>query len=129
MNISLIIGGVLVVLLGITSATIKYQQSKIDQMNLDLIASEVRNQEQIQTIEQLTGSLKSQTEALRVQQIASQEIQAQVNRYLDIFARHNLSRLAAAKPGLIETRVNNGTKEVFDAIQNDSNNLAELNDK
>ena len=51
-----------------------------------------------------------------------------MNRYLDIFKRHNLSKLAAAKPGLIETRVNNGTKEVFDSIEQDSRNIDSLDD-
>ena len=49
-----------------------------------------------------------------------------MNRYLDIFKRHNLTKLAAAKPGLIETRVNNGTKEVFEGIEQDSRNIDSL---
>ena len=51
-----------------------------------------------------------------------------MSRYLDIFKRHNLSKLAAAKPGLIETRVNNGTKEVFESIEQDSRNIDSLDD-
>ena len=43
-----------------------------------------------------------------------------MQRYLNIFARHDLSKLAAAKPGLIQTRINKGTKDVFDTIENDS---------
>ena len=54
------------------------------------------------------------------------EIEGEMSRYLDIFRRHNLNQLAAAKPGLIETRVNNGTKEVFDSIENDSKELDSL---
>ena len=50
-----------------------------------------------------------------------------MNRYLDIFKRHNLSKLAAAKPGLIEKRVNNGTK-VFDSIEKDSRIIDSLDD-
>ena len=46
-----------------------------------------------------------------------------MNRYLDIFRRHNLTKLAAAKPGLIETRANKATKEVFDAIEEISRNI------
>ena len=48
--------------------------------------------------------------------------------YLDIFRRHNLAKLASAKPGLIETRVNNKTKEVFDGIEKDSARISSLND-
>ena len=50
-----------------------------------------------------------------------------MNRYLDIFRRHNLNQLAEVRPGLVETRVNNGTKEVFDSIENDSKELNNLN--
>ena len=51
-----------------------------------------------------------------------------MNRYMDIFRRHNLNQLAVAKPGLIEKRVNNGTKQVFDSIENDSKELDSLDD-
>ena len=51
-----------------------------------------------------------------------------MNRYLDIFKRHNLTKLAAAKPGLIESRVNKATKEVFDGIENDSRDIDDLDD-
>ena len=51
-----------------------------------------------------------------------------MNRYLDIFKRHNLTKLAAAKPGLIETRVNNATKEVFDGIEEDSRDIDSADD-
>ena len=54
------------------------------------------------------------------------EIEGEMNRYLDIFRRHNLNQLAAAKPGLIEKRVNDGTKKVFDSIENDSKELDSL---
>lgn len=58
----------------------------------------------------------------------SNEIQVEMNRYLDIFARHNLTKLASAKPGLIEKRANNATKQVFDSIEDDSRDVDTLND-
>jgi hypothetical protein len=45
-----------------------------------------------------------------------------------MFKRHNLTKLAAAKPGLIEPRVNKGTKDVFDSIEEDSRNIDSLDD-
>ena len=56
----------------------------------------------------------------------SQEAQKEMNRYLDIFKRHNLTKLAAAKPGLIEPRINNGTKDVFDSIEEISRTIDSL---
>jgi hypothetical protein len=76
----------------------------------------------------LQDDFKVQTEGLLDIQRKNQQIEQEMNRYLDIFKRHNLSKLAAAKPGLIETRVNNGTKEVFDSIEQDSRNIDSLDD-
>lgn len=38
-------------------------------------------------------------------------------RIVDIFAEHDLNTLAAAKPGLIETRVNNGTRNIIQQLE------------
>lgn len=71
-------------------------------------------------MERIQANMKVQQEALNDMTLRTQEIQAEMNRYLDIFKRHNLTKLAAAKPGLIESRVNKGTKNVFDSIESDS---------
>ena len=91
-------------------------------------AFELRDQEQRAAIESLQNDFKVQTEGLLAIQSRNQEIEAEMSRYLDIFKRHNLSKLAAAKPGLIETRVNNGTKDVFDSIEADSRSIDRLDD-
>ena len=54
------------------------------------------------------------------------QIEAEKDRYLDIFRRHNLDKLALAKPGLIESRINKATASVFEEIENDSKNIANL---
>ena len=59
---------------------------------------------------------------------SAQKIEAEMNRYLDIFKRHDLTKLAAAKPGLLEPRVNKGTKNVFDSIEEDSRSIDDLDD-
>ena len=101
------------------------QISRLSSMNQ---AFELRDQEQKAAIESLQNDFKTQTEGLLAIQSRNQEIEAEMSRYLDIFKRHNLSKLAAAKPGLIETRVNNGTKEVFESIEQDSRNIDSLDD-
>ena len=90
-------------------------------------AFEIRNAEQIATIAAQTEQFEKQTQALSTLTKKNQEIEADMNRYLDIFRRHNLTKLAAAKPGLIEPRMNQATKEVFDGIENDSNLISDLN--
>jgi len=101
------------------------QNSRLSSLNQ---AFELRDQEQKAAIESLQNDFKTQTEGLLAIQSRNQEIEAEMSRYLDIFKRHNLSKLAAAKPGLIETRVNNGTKEVFESIEQDSRNIDSLDD-
>ena len=101
------------------------QNSRLASLNQ---AFELRDQEQKAAIESLQYDFKVQTEGLLAIQSRNQEIEAEMSRYLDIFKRHNLSKLAAAKPGLIETRVNNGTKDVFDSIEADSRSIDRLDD-
>ena len=89
---------------------------------------EVAVEVQEETIESLQNDFTLQGQSLLDLQSKNQEIELEMNRYLDIFKRHNLSKLAAAKPGLIETRVNKATKEVFDGIEEDSRSIDDLDD-
>ncbi len=91
-------------------------------------ALEVAMQVQGETIDTLQKDMQVQTSALLEIQGKNQEIEAEMNRYLDIFKRHNLTKLAAAKPGLIEPKANKATKEVFDGIEEDSRNIDDLDD-
>ena len=121
---SKILIGVIVVM-GIGSYFLWSQVQHLTELNK---AFEVRNAEQIATIAAQQEQFVKQTTALNNLSKKNQEIEADMNRYLDIFRRHNLTKLAAAKPGLIEPRMNKATKEVFDGIENDSNIISNLND-
>ena len=85
---------------------------------------EVAVEEQKQAIEAIRESYEKQGEALNNMSRANAVIEAEKERYLEIFKRHNLNLLAIKKPGLIELRINKGTKEVFEEIVNDSKNLS-----
>ena len=91
-------------------------------------AYELRDAEQDAAINQLQGDLELQGAGLQEMTKRNAEIQGEMNRYLDVFKRHNLSRLAAAKPGLIEPRANKATMEVFNGIEEDSRNIDSLDD-
>jgi len=121
---SKILIGVIVVM-GIGSYFLWSQVQHLTELNK---AFEVRNAEQIATIAAQQEQFEKQTTALNNLSKKNQEIEADMNRYLDIFRRHNLTKLAAAKPGLIQPRMNKATKEVFDGIENDSNLISNLND-
>ena len=72
-------------------------------------------------------SYEKQGQSLMQMSARNAEIEQDMNKYLDIFRRHNLNQLAEAKPGLIETRINKGTADVFKSIEDDSKELSSLN--
>ena len=83
-------------------------------------------EEQKKTIAAVKESYETQGKALNQLTSKNAQIEAEMNGYLDIFRRHNLNKLAIAKPGMIETRANNATKAVFESIENDSKELDSL---
>ena len=91
-------------------------------------AYELRDAEQDAAINQLQGDLELQGAGLQEMTKRNAEIQGEMNRYLNIFKRHNLTKLAYAKPGLIEPKANKATKEVFNGIEEDSRNIDDLDD-
>lgn len=103
-------------------------QADLESLRKQNQAYELKAGEQEKTILALQNKHAVQTAALMDMQAKNQEIELEMARYLDIFKRHNLTKLAAAKPGLIEARVNKGTKEVFDGIEADSASLDSLDD-
>ena len=103
-------------------------KNKLEEQAQVIIAQDLRDQEQRATIESIQSNLTKTTEALSGLQIQNQQYEVEMAEYLDIFRRHNLSKLASAKPGMVELRANNATKEVFDAIEADSARISSLND-
>jgi hypothetical protein len=103
-----------------------YQQN--ESLKIENLAFQVRDQEQTATIKAQQESFERQSSALNNMTARNAEIEGEMNRYLDIFKRHNLNKLAIAKPGLIEKRVNDGTKKIFEAIEEDSKSLDNLDD-
>lgn len=102
--------------------------TEVQSLNKDLAKKEVVIQEQQAAYNTLKEESARQSEQINNMQLRNQEIEMEMSRYLDIFKRHNLTRLAAAKPGLIETRANNATKQVFETLESDSRNLDSLDD-
>ena len=90
-------------------------------------AYEVRDAEQQKTIEAIQKNMQRTSAELTGLQARNQQYEEEMAEYLDIFRRHNLAKLASAKPGMIETRVNNKTKEAFDGIEEDSKRISNLN--
>ena len=103
-------------------------KNKLEEQIKVIAAQDLRDQEQKATIESIQNNLQQTTQALSGLQVKNQQYETEMSEYLDIFRRHNLAKLASAKPGMIELRSNNKTKEVFDAIEADSKRISSLND-
>ena len=110
----------IIVVLSIACVWLWNENQRLRENNAQLNVA-VETQEE--TISTLQEDFATQGQELTELTKRSQEAQREMNRYLDIFRRHNLTKLAAAKPGLIETRANKATKEVFDAIEEISRNI------
>ena len=89
---------------------------------------EVAITQQEEAMDAMRESYEKQGESLNQMMSKNAQIEAEKGRYMDVFKRHNLNQLAIAKPGLLETKVNRGTKNVFDTIENDSRELDSLDD-
>lgn len=102
--------------------------NKLEEQTKVILAQDLRDQEQKAAIEAIQNNLQKTTQALGGLQIKNQQYEMQMSEYMDIFRRHNIAKLASARPGMIELRINNATKEVFDAIEDDSSRISALND-
>ena len=89
---------------------------------------EIAIKQQEEAIATIKESYEKQGAALNQLTSRNAQIEAEMNGYLDIFRRHNLNKLAIAKPGMIETRANEQTSAVFESIENDSKELDSLDD-
>ena len=92
------------------------------------IKLEAAVEEQKQTMQIMKESFEKHGKALNNLSRKNAQIEAEKEKYLDIFRRHDLNKLAIAKPGLIEIRTNKATKEVFETIENDTKIIDKLDD-
>ena len=110
------------------SATIAQKESAIVILKSNeekLIAAEEKNRKAIETMKQ---DIEKQREAFT--NLSTQHVQLSKERdeYMSIFRKHDLTKLARRKPGLIEPRINNGTAQVFRQVEQDSREVDQADD-
>ena len=115
----------IIVILGIGCWWLYSENQTLTFNNMQLEIAITQQEEAIAVIKE---SYETQGKALNQMTSKNAQIEAEMNGYLDIFRRHNLNKLAIAKPGMIETRANEQTKSVFESIENDSKELDTLDD-
>ena len=108
-----ILMGILLIL-GIACWWLYSENQTLSMNNMQL---EIAVAEQEEAIKVIKESYENQGKALNQLASKNAQIEAEMNGYLDIFRRHNLNKLAIAKPGMIETRANDQTQSVFEAYR------------
>ena len=133
-NPKILAGLGLVVLIAIIGGYIYFQKGAIENLkekNADLIKdleiSIAREQAQRDALKDLRDQAKNNLEVLNEYQRSVERIKESINENKRIFEEHNLSNLAAKKPGLIETRVNKATIRVFKQIEDETREFYEAN--
>ena len=92
-------------------------KNKLKEQTAVILAQDLRDQEQKATIAAITANAEKTAAATAQLQQQNQQYEAEMAEYLDIFRRHNLAKIASARPGQVEIRANDRTKEAFDAIE------------
>ncbi len=119
MNLSLLLGILLLATAGGSYFYINMQKAQISQLQVELQTS-INNQQVLEgTIANQNTQLQEQLEAQRQNQAriaelseANDSAREEVTELRNTFARHDLNNLAIARPGLIEGVVNRGTAQV-----------------
>jgi hypothetical protein len=103
-------------------------QSDVRQYQAQNVALQSAAEINEQTIRSLQENSQRQIQQVSSLTVANQQLQTEKDEYLSIFRRHDLQRLALARPGLIEPRINNGTQEVFRQMEQDSLEVSHPNE-
>jgi hypothetical protein len=103
-------------------------KNKLEEQAKVMIAQDLRDQEQQAAIAAIQASVEKTTKANAVLQQNNQQYETEMADYLDVFRRHNITKLASAKPGLIQKRANEKTEAVFNEIEDISKHIYSLND-
>ena len=115
-KLSIILGGLLVISLSGSVWYINYLQDQIATLKGNQLILETEIEQQNADIKKLLSDQQILQTNINSLEKDKQESEREVNRLRETFARHDLDNLALQKPGLIQTRVNKGTKRVKDAL-------------
>ena len=114
---------IMIVIGGLASGGYVWYQDTMERYEVlaaEKAALDLKSQQQEAAFKALTESYEKQRVANDALTRKNQEIQQETQAYLQIFKKHDLTKLARAKPGLIETRANKATDEIFKVIEDET---------
>ena len=103
-------------------------QSEVDFTRAENVALQTAAQTNEATIRSLEAKSAQQAQQMGVLTQNNQQLSAERDEFMSIFKKHNLTKLARSKPGLIEPRINKGTHRVLETIMLDTRELDQADD-
>ena len=117
MKLSLILGGLLFVTIAGSGWYINYLGDQISTLKGNQLVLETQIEEQNESIKQYLEQQKNQQVQLNQLEAEKQEAMKDVNRLRKTFANHDLDKLALAKPGLMQSKINKASARVMATLE------------
>ena len=115
---------ILIVVVGLVGGVVyggyyyyKDTQSRIQTLTENNSKLEIATQQQEQTINTLVEDAKKFAELNNELQIKLDKANQYKDVLIDKLRKHDLANLSMKKPGLVEKRINNGTKKLFRSLE------------
>jgi len=115
-KLAIILGALLVASLAGSASYIKYLNNQMAVLKGNQVILENQIEEQNASIDAYLKKQEQVSFQLKSMEAEKNEALREFNSLRDKFSKHDMNSLALAKPKLIETRVNNGTKKVKEAL-------------
>ena len=103
-------------------------QAEVDFTRAENVALQTAAQTNEATIRSLEAKSAQQAQQMGVLTQNNQKLSSERDEFMSIFKKHNLTKLARSKPGLIEPRINSGTHRVLETIMEDTRELDQADD-
>ncbi len=115
-KLAIILGALLLASLAGSASYIKYLNNQMAVLKGNQVILENQIQEQNNSIDAYLKKQEQVSFQLKSMEAEKNEALREFNSLRDKFSKHDMDSLALAKPKLIETRVNNGTRKVKEAL-------------
>ncbi len=115
-KLAIILGALLLASLAGSASYIKYLNNQMAVLKGNQVILENQIQEQNDSIDAYLKKQEQVSFQLKSMEAEKNEALREFNSLRDKFSKHDMDSLALAKPKLIETRVNNGTRKVKEAL-------------
>ena len=116
----------------VTVSNLETQVVQLEANNRTLKENQVQMEMAVKTAQEslaaAEANAKKSEAAMSALTTRNNELQREKDNAMKIFKDHNLTRLARAKPGMIEKRMNAKTEQVFRDLENDTKELMDSDD-